>query len=374
MVGHAYFCSHILKKHSLRLLFFPHDDKTGHFKSLDGLRGIAVLFVMLSHTSNKGIYFHEYLDFRHTGKLGVFLFFVLSAYLLDRQIVLAFRNGTASRQFWAHYFLRRFLRIYPLFVVALIVYTAPRLWGFGRIIDFSDIPSHLLLLEGKSIFWSIATEFKFYFLSPLLLYVFHHFFKWKPSKILAVLMLLVLSSVISEWVFDLSRTSTLRYLPFFLMGTTIATFEIVHGQSMGRRLPDRFLAFAGTLALMMILLSNQALFDRQWGWEIHFQSSEYFLIYAVLWGLVLLSAKRGARLIKKITELRVLRFFGAISYSLYLFHLLVLLVIQKSPVPDHLHIYAFFILAVLMATVSYLVIERPLSKVTLNQLRSTHPK
>lgn len=96
-------------------LFFPHDNKSDHFKALDGLRGVAVLFVVFSHAANVNIYFHEWINFQKVGKIGVYLFFVLSAYLLDRQIALSLINKRSSIKYWTNYFLRRFLRIYPLY-------------------------------------------------------------------------------------------------------------------------------------------------------------------------------------------------------------------------------------------------------------------
>ena len=134
-------------------LFFPHDSKAEHFKALDGLRGIAVLFVLLSHTSNANILFHEFLNFRRIGQAGVFLFFVLSAYLLDRQIALALMSKKYSIRYWLNYFLRRFLRIYPLFAIALLLYGFVNYIGIETVIDrVGDIRRHLLLRKGESVF------------------------------------------------------------------------------------------------------------------------------------------------------------------------------------------------------------------------------
>jgi Predicted acyltransferases len=47
--------------------------------ALDGLRGVAVLIVVLSHLSNARLFLIPGLDLSGTGKSGVFLFFVLSA-------------------------------------------------------------------------------------------------------------------------------------------------------------------------------------------------------------------------------------------------------------------------------------------------------
>ncbi len=52
-----------------------------HNRQLDGLRGIAVLFVWMSHSSGRGQAL-GWLNLHGVGRLGVYLFFVLSAYLL----------------------------------------------------------------------------------------------------------------------------------------------------------------------------------------------------------------------------------------------------------------------------------------------------
>lgn len=59
------------------------------YKSLNGLRGVAVLFVLFSHAANKGLIFFEGFSIAGSGsgKVGVYLFFVLSAFLLTDQIL-----------------------------------------------------------------------------------------------------------------------------------------------------------------------------------------------------------------------------------------------------------------------------------------------
>ena len=62
-------------------------DNKFQLDSLDGLRGLAALMVFLSHTSNEGIYFSSSFNFSGIGKSGVFLFFVLSSFLLTYPFV-----------------------------------------------------------------------------------------------------------------------------------------------------------------------------------------------------------------------------------------------------------------------------------------------
>ena len=69
-----------------------------------------------------------------------------------------------------------------------------------------------------------------------------------------------------------------------------------------------------------------------------------------------------------ILEFKLLRFLGSISYSAYLFHMLVIAFVKKLEViPQDLKIYFFFLLTIILSTVSYLIIELPLSRINLNQ-------
>jgi peptidoglycan/LPS O-acetylase OafA/YrhL len=53
-----------------------------HIKLLTGVRGFAVLLVLCSHAGHSNYYLHSAFDFSGAGRYGVFLFFVLSAFLL----------------------------------------------------------------------------------------------------------------------------------------------------------------------------------------------------------------------------------------------------------------------------------------------------
>src|SRR5437899_2150809 len=80
----------------------------GYQPSLDGIRAIAVLLVMVNHTG-----------LVHAGRLGVDIFFVLSGYLITSILVFEFSvNGRISlKKFYA----RRALRILPAVILFLVV-------------------------------------------------------------------------------------------------------------------------------------------------------------------------------------------------------------------------------------------------------------
>lgn len=345
-------------------LFFPHDNKKEHFKALDGLRGIAVLLVLLSHSSNSDIFFHEFLNFQKIGKVGVYLFFVLSAYLLDRQIALVFMTKKSSKGYWKNYFLRRFLRIYPLFVIALILHGLLTIMGIETVIDkIIDIPMHMVLIKGESIFWSIPVEFKYYFISPLIMWLCHKFLKWDKMKILFSLLIVLVASIIIELIFHLPLVSTFRYFPIFLVGTFISIFELLHKHKIKHLTSPKMYNILGIVGLLLIIVTIPFYFEKIFGFKVNFHHSIFYFPYALIWGVILIVSKYGQGLLNKVLELKPLRFIGSISFSMYLFHMLFLKFVKYSGIPSELKIYVFFMLTIIFSSISFLIIERPLSKI-----------
>jgi len=345
-------------------LFFPHDNKPNHFKSLDGLRGIAVLFVLLSHSSNDKIFIHEILDFQRIGKIGVYLFFVLSAYLLDRQIALAFMTKKATMAYWKNYLLRRFLRIYPLFVIALILHGLLNLIGIKTVIDkVIDIPLHMILIRGESIFWSIPVEFKYYFISPFIMWFCHKILKWNSTKLIFFFSVLIFISILIELTFHLPIVSTLRYFPIFLVGTIISIYELLFKNHLKLKIKATVFNLGGIIAFALILITAPFYFERIFNTKVNFHSSVFYFPYAILWGVILVSTKYGKGVIKYFLELKFLRFIGTISFSLYLFHMLFLNATKQMDIAPQLKFHVFLLLSVTFSSISYLLIERPLSKI-----------
>ena len=81
-----------------------------YYPALDGLRGVAILLVVFLHNFN----FMNYFFF---GWLGVDLFFVLSGFLITDILL----NGLHKPHFLRNFYIRRVLRIFPLFYLTLII-------------------------------------------------------------------------------------------------------------------------------------------------------------------------------------------------------------------------------------------------------------
>jgi peptidoglycan/LPS O-acetylase OafA/YrhL len=147
------------------------------FGSLDGLRALSILAVVWHHTAPAGLP----PALAHAGAHGVTLFFAISGFLITT-LLLAERARTGEVDLRAFY-IRRALRIFPLYYMVLAVYVVvvallerdptARQAFFHHLPYFATYTSNLFVsLEGRTIFyfaWSLATEEQFYLLWPPLL-------------------------------------------------------------------------------------------------------------------------------------------------------------------------------------------------------------
>ena len=159
----------------LRNLWQPHASQIG---SLDCLRSAAVLMVILYHLREAYLHFGgeaSWLTRLPPIKYGIFgvdLFFVLSGYLIGKQLWRElFAEGTISLP---RFLLRRGLRIWPLyysFVVLMMFCAVPSYYRHTDAAWWSDFfclsnYTNRGIVDGS---WSLCTEEQFYLLLPLLL-------------------------------------------------------------------------------------------------------------------------------------------------------------------------------------------------------------
>lgn len=164
-----------------------HPPLPAHLPSLDGIRGIAILMVLV-HTTNilrtpSNLPAHALMVAAETGWMGVQLFFVLSGFLITRNLL--YMRGTTG--YFHSFYGRRVLRIFPLYYATLLFFFALLPWlglqppevhadaahQIGYWLFLSNWSEQLGLGSLSSLphFWSLAVEEQFYLLWPLVVYV-----------------------------------------------------------------------------------------------------------------------------------------------------------------------------------------------------------
>jgi peptidoglycan/LPS O-acetylase OafA/YrhL len=153
--------------------------------SLDGLRGLAVLSVVLFHTlrlQNAGVFGEIWKRFHGSAWAGVDLFFVLSGFLITGILL----DSRGQENYFRNFYARRTLRIFPLYytVLAVALLVVPFVVGFPRLPAAYPrlLENQLWLwtytqnylqattahtLPGFGHFWSLAVEEQFYWFWPL---------------------------------------------------------------------------------------------------------------------------------------------------------------------------------------------------------------
>ncbi|MBP6828233.1 MAG: acyltransferase [Saprospiraceae bacterium] len=308
----------------------------GKILALDGVRGLAVLLVLLSHFLLREFWSDEQCYvLAQAGWLGVDLFFVLSGFLITG-ILLDTRH---THNYWSSFYKRRVLRIFPLYffvvtvtwLTVILIEKAPdRLRGYDSFAWFFTFTPNIAIslktaAEAKNdwlyhshVFnlnhlWSLAVEEQFYLLWPLIV-------RFLPIRWLAALCvgLICISTPLRFWIDDLVgvKLSTASYvLPFTRMdglaaGSFLAVFFRLDLNS--------YVPFDKWIARALLCWT---------GWEItgiFLNGTEHrlYTLSALFFASLLylsLNTDRNA-LIRRICENAFLRDLGKYSFGLYVFH------------------------------------------------------
>jgi len=283
-------------------------DDVGRLAYIDGLRAVAVLLVMLFHARvhmpgvNLDPFFKE-------GTHGVDLFFVLSGFCLAAPTLEKLRRAGSARFEVVAFAAKRFLRIVPPYAFAVVAMalaggyalqhgaTLPP--GMLRSFDWTDVAGELFFLDRNNqhlnqSFWSLAIEFRWYFIFPIALALWAA----RARAFLALIVALVFAS-------ELTRASStdLGVLPAFLLGI-VAAHVRVHDHPAARWAP-LFGVFAVGLALTL---------ERGYHFPIQTNVGWHLAAFAFV-----IAAGREAWL-QRILSLRPLAALGVATYSIYLVH------------------------------------------------------
>lgn len=344
--------------------------RLGRRTVLDGLRGLAILLVMLMHT-----------DVLHNGYVGVDLFFALSGFLITSLLYEEWdRDGVIRLQ---HFYARRARRLLPalgvLIVLALIANTVCYQltgWPFAVkalasvtfVSNWLAATGHGASLGSFNPTWSLAQEEQFYLLwPPLLLLVLRRGTGPRQVAMLlaaAIVLLLVLAPIGRGHGYGIYYSPAARSAE--LLAGCLAAVAWRHRlarlpECALARLPVRMRSVAAgttglraTLAMVLACLLMGLLLDRE------LPSVEAYLSTCGIGiGLIVLLLGAPASLPARALSLGPLRFLGRISYGLYLFHLLVRNVVYHYLPAGSVYVNAAvtFAISIGLATLSWRLVE-----------------
>ena len=317
---------------------------TIYIPALDGVRGVAVLAVMLFHFQ---IYLQPdvwRLPLFQNGWFGVDLFFALSGFLITRTL----RERRSRPRYWRTFLIRRALRILPPYILLLVV-ISPVIIGFH-----SDVPawSYPLFMSNYwlagtaapvvvTITWSLSIEEQFYVLWPSMV-------RWLiPTRLMVVSGAIAgVSPLVRWWLHDplneVSYMWTICRLDALAWGA-MAWILVELGPRRVARIAS-LVAPVGLVAMGMAFSQGRDLRADLW-----FAVFGYTTLSITASALLISVTSDPRSPLRSALEIAPLRHLGKVSYPAYLFHPLVasLVVVPLG--------FSWVLAMVVSTTVSWLV-------------------
>ena len=352
-------------------IFFPH---------LNGIRFIAAFLVIahhieqVKHILNLDSYWESVPAIKLIGKLGVVLFFVLSGFLIT--YLLLEEEKTHSKISIAKFYLRRILRIWPLYLI--IVFLAFLVWPhfeslalthdhstcvitdlLPKIILFALILPNVALAIYSPVpyaahTWSIGTEEQFYLIWPLLIRLFK---KYKMILMISIILIYITINFILNtdlvWTIGYGKQIQSFWSMFNIDCMAIGgVFAILfHKKSyLIKLLVSPLVSYLSVITAVLLI-----------GFGVKF-GLLHNEIYAIIFGLIILNFTATDRTIIRL-DYPVFNFLGNISYGLYMYHpICIMMAIQICKyfgmMSNWILVPLTLLLTILLASVSYYTVEK----------------
>ncbi|UHO38018.1 acyltransferase [Chryseobacterium capnotolerans] len=286
-------------------------------------RFLAAMAIVISHF-NKDLFLYK-IDYISNiflkANVGVSYFFILSGFIM----IVAYHKKEKIE--YLDYYRNRFARIYPLYVLGLLLYLITRYSNFSIDKGFlylfglqSWIPGEAMILNFPG--WSISVEFLFYLLFPLL----YNYFYSKGNKSIWVVTVIIwiITQVFCSLYSDSSyykgphteSHELLYYFPLmhvneFLVGNLAGLYFVKNSGRKNYDIP--IVIIFGLVLLSLIFL------------PLFYHNGLMALLFIPL--IILISRNNGA--LTRIFSLKPLEYLGEASYAVYITHIPVLYILRE---------------------------------------------
>lgn len=331
--------------------------RSGFRNDINGLRAIAVMLVVL---------FHFGISEFKGGFVGVDIFFVISGFLMTKIIFSRLENKNFSV---LSFYLDRSKRIIPAllftcFILALVgwFYMPPMEYRILSKHIFSSVLfiSNIIYFTESGYFnldsgtkwllhtWSLSVEWQFYIIYPIILLSLYKLFGGKTAR-KAILILLILSFFLSFLISPIYREFSYYMLPTrsweMLLGGAVFCF----GKSEYKN--SKIISIIG----LVLIIASLFIVDSSTYWP------GYLAAIPTIGAAMVIAANYNSNFLY---SNQISSYIGKVSYSLYLWHWPVIVAMKALDIQmTSLNISYGIIASILLASVSYFLIEEPIRKI-----------
>jgi peptidoglycan/LPS O-acetylase OafA/YrhL len=323
-----------------------------------------------------------------TGFIGVHLFFFLSGFVIVYPFVRAqFHHEPLPR--WNHFLWRRFIKIVPSYVLSIAVafaigYAATENSGAPV---WAEVLTHLLFIHTwwmttygsiNGVLWTLAVEVEFYMIFPLVWWCFRRqaWFTGGVMIVAALLWRVHANNCCFSTTMPLLVENLPGYLDIFACGMLSAWTFVRYGKRIRESSLTWIAPVAGCGGLVLLARLMMDLYGHRM--EPQWQLAPQIVarpLFGIAFGLTALGFLGAPPLLRVLIDNAPLRFFGLISYNLYLYHQLIAREMLRFHLPPYhrdphydpawqwKYTLAAFAVTIAQATLVTYLIERPLLRV-----------
>jgi peptidoglycan/LPS O-acetylase OafA/YrhL len=351
--------------------------------AITSLRFFAAAMIVLRHWSeNKGWGIENIIALDQ----GVSFFFVLSGFVL----LYSYREGLTSRENLIGFWIGRLGRVWPAHLVGLLVLVTclPAAAPHGLLIALANISllqswipksTYYYALNAPS--WSISVECFFYALFPLLLWNWNKNWGYKIAGVTLIAVGMLMFCTYLHW-HGTHTPTRLIYQAFLYVSPLSRLFEFVIGMSAAqvffRLQKSRISASMSSCIelLVLVAIATNLFVSTLYANSLPSNAIAYWMRYcsgAPLYaGLLVVAAIQKGVVSRTLLSAKPLVFLGEISYSIFVFHWILLQIMQKYSASvklfrgDFNEIFAYCFALFVTSAASYYFVERPVRRYVRN--------